>query len=91
MFLADDILCAPFKGILWIFREIHERAREEMAAESESIALQLRNLYMQLESSTISEQEFEAREKTLLDRLDEIEARDGEEEAREEMPNVHTR
>ena len=78
MFLVDDILCSPVSGILWIFREIHNRAREEMAAESENIAQQLGNLYRQLETHSISEEEFENRERTLLDRLDEIEARDGE-------------
>jgi hypothetical protein len=37
----------------------------------------LRNLYMQLETSAISEQQFENQEKVLLDRLDEIEAASG--------------
>ncbi|HYL36428.1 MAG TPA: gas vesicle protein GvpG [Bryobacteraceae bacterium] len=75
MLLIDDILLSPFRGILWIFREIHNTAREELDNEPESIAQQLRNLYMQLETNAISEQEFEQHEKVLLDRLDEIEAR----------------
>jgi hypothetical protein len=73
MLLIDDLLLSPGRGILWIFREIHKAAREEMANEPESISQQLRNLYMQLETSNISEQQFEEREKVLLDRLDEIE------------------
>ena len=97
MLLVDDILCSPVAGILWIFREIHKTATEEIANEPESIAQQLRNLYMQLETSVISEEEFDALEKTLLDRLDEIEARSapgededetGSEEDLEETP-VH--
>ena len=72
MLLVDDLLCSPVRGILWIFREIHNAAREEMAHEPESISQQLRNLYMQLETSAISEQQFETQEKVLLDRLDEI-------------------
>jgi hypothetical protein len=32
---------------------------------------------MQLETNAITEEEFETREKTLLDRLDEVEARSG--------------
>ena len=75
MLLIDDILLSPFRGILWIFREIHNTAREELDNEPESIAQQLRNLYMQLETNAISEQEFEQHEKALLDRLEEIEAR----------------
>ena len=74
MLLVDDLLLSPVKGTLWIFREIHNAAREEMANEPESISQQLRNLYMQLETSAISEQQFETQEKVLLDRLDEIEA-----------------
>lgn len=73
MLLVDDLLLAPAKGILWIFREIHNAAREELANESEDISQQLRNLYMQLETSAISEQQFDKQEKVLLDRLDQIE------------------
>lgn len=75
MLLVDDILFFPVRSIIWIFREIDKTAREELANESESIGDQLRNLYMQLETSRISEQQFEDQEKLLLDRLDEIEAR----------------
>ena len=74
MLLVDDLLLSPVKGILWIFREIHNAAQEEMDSEPESISQQLRNLYMQLETSAISEPQFEEQEKVLLDRLDEIEA-----------------
>lgn len=91
MLLVDDLLLSPVKGILWIFKEIHNAAQEELAHEPESIAQQLRNLYMQLETSAISEQQFENQEKVLLDRLDKIEAGSGlsdhqEEADREEMP-----
>ena len=74
MFLIDDILLSPAHGIMWIFREIHKVAQEELDNEPESISQQLRNLYMQLETSAISEQQFDTQEKVLLDRLDEIEA-----------------
>jgi hypothetical protein len=87
MLLIDDILLSPARGILWIFREIHNAARQERDNEPEAIAEQLRNLYMQLETDAISEPEFEQQEKTLLDRLEEIEARSelgGDEEATED-------
>jgi gas vesicle protein GvpG len=71
--LVDDILCFPVTSILWMFREIHNAAREELASESESITNQLRNLYMQLELAQISEQDFDTQEKLLLDRLDRLE------------------
>ncbi len=77
MLIVDDILFFPVRSILWIFREIHKTAREELANEADSITQQLRNLYMQLETARISEQEFETQEKLLLDRLDKMEAGPG--------------
>ena len=73
MLLIDDILLSPLHGLLWIAREIHEAAREEQANEEQSIRTQLRNLYMMLETDRISSQEFDAEEKRLLDRMDELE------------------
>ena len=72
MFLVDDILMAPFKGVLWIFEEIHKAAKQERQGESESITAELQKLYMLLESGSISEEEFDQRESHLLDRLDSI-------------------
>ena len=84
MLLVDDILCAPVTSILWIFREISKIAHEELAGESQSITEQLRLLYMQLETGRITEQQFDAEEKLLLDRLDAIDSRlNGEEEPEE--------
>lgn len=74
MLLVDDILFFPVSSILWIFRELHNTAQEELANESDSITQQLRNLYMQLETGGISEEVFDLQEKILLDRLDGIEA-----------------
>jgi hypothetical protein len=77
--VVDDILFFPVRSILWIFREIHNAASEELGNEAESITDQLRNLYMQLETSRISEQQFDEQEKILLDRLDKLEASPGSE------------
>jgi len=75
MLLVDDILCAPVRSILWIFREIRDIAQKELDGEAKSITEQLRTLYMQLETGRITEAEFESGEKRLLDRLDQIESR----------------
>jgi hypothetical protein len=71
MLLVDDILLFPVHSIMWVFREITE---------------QLRVLYMQLETGRITEAEFDAREKLLLDRLDAIESR-REDEDETEVPD----
>ena len=75
MLLVDDILCFPFSGILWIFREISKIAHEELDSQGQLINEQLRLLYMQLETGRITEQQFDAEEKILLDRLDAIDSR----------------
>lgn len=87
MLLVDDILLFPFRSILWVFREISEIAQKELDGEATSITEQLRILYMQLETGRITEAEFDAGEKLLLDRLDAIESRrenEGETEETEE-------
>ncbi len=74
MFLVDDILLSPVKGVLWVFREIHDAAQKEKAGESEAITAALSELYMRLETGQIAEEEFDAQEKVLLDRLDRLQA-----------------
>ena len=75
MLIVDDILTAPFKGIYWIFKEIHNAALEDQAGEADRITAQLSELYMMLETGKMTEAEFDAAEKALLDRLDAIKER----------------
>ncbi|MBU1184316.1 MAG: gas vesicle protein GvpG [Proteobacteria bacterium] len=86
MFLVDDILLAPVRGLFWIFKEIRDAAEEEQANEAEAITTKLSELYMMLETGQMTEAEFDAKEKALLDRLDAIKERaaDGENEEDEE-------
>jgi hypothetical protein len=72
MVLVDDFLMFPIRSVLWIFREIHNAAQEELANEADTITAELSNLYMRLETGKISEKEFTAEEKTLLERLDKV-------------------
>lgn len=92
MFLIDDILLAPARGLFWIFKEIHNAVEAEQANEAEAITTRLSELYMMLETGQMTEAEFDAAEKTLLDRLDAIKERadggpeeDDEEEDDEEV------
>jgi hypothetical protein len=72
MLLADDILLSPVRGMLWIFKEIFNAVQQEIDGEAANITTELSELYMMLEIGNITEDEFDAREKALLDRLDEI-------------------
>ena len=90
MLLIDDILMAPAHGLLWVFKEIHQAVGEEQANEAEAITAKLSELYMMLETGQMTEAEFDAAEKTLLDRLDAIKERaDGREEEEEEIVVRH--
>ena len=80
MLLVDDLLLSPIKGVFWVFREIHDAAQQELAGEGEAITAALSELYMRLETGQITEAEFDAQEKVLLDRLDRLQA--------EEAPTV---
>jgi len=82
MFIVDDILMAPVKGLFWIFNEIRNAAEEDQAGEADRITAQLSELYMMLETGKMTEEEFDAAEKVLLDRLDVI--REGEDSGEEE-------
>jgi gas vesicle protein GvpG len=77
MVLVDDILLFPVRSVLWIVREIHNAAQAERANERESLTAQLSSLYMMLETGKISEVEFEAEEKALLDRLESLQRGSG--------------
>lgn len=70
MLIVDDILLSPFRGMLWLASKVHQAAEEEISTQAESITAELRSLYMLLETGQMSEQEYDAREKTLLDRLE---------------------
>jgi hypothetical protein len=72
MFVVDDLLMAPARGLLWIFQEIHRAAQEEQVTDAESITAELSALYMRLETGKLTEEEFDAEEKLLLERLDRI-------------------
>jgi hypothetical protein len=86
MFLVDDLLMSPVKGILWVFREINDAAQQELAGESEAITSALTELYMKLETGQITEAEFDAQEKVLLDRLDQLQAEEEAEPEPEKPP-----
>ncbi len=73
MFLLDDLVLSPAKFVLWIVRQVHEAAKAELGGERQRLTAELSHLHALLESGRLSEDEFDAREHMLLDRLDAIE------------------
>jgi hypothetical protein len=78
MFLIDDLLLAPFRGIKFIAESVHDAAREEIENERQSLRDEINDLYMQLEIGEITEDEFEQREEEILDRLEALEETESE-------------
>jgi hypothetical protein len=72
MLLLDKLLLSPLYATIWAARQVHKAIQQERAAEPERITADLSELYMMLETGRITEAEFNAREKELLDRLDRL-------------------
>lgn len=70
MLIIDDILLSPIKGFMWIMRELHKAAEQELENEAERLTSSLSDLYMMLETGILTEEEFAQRETEILDRLD---------------------
>jgi len=71
MFLIDDILLAPLKGVIWIGEKLNEIAEKEFSDEGR-IKEKLMELQLKFEMDEISEEEYNRQEKELLERLNAI-------------------
>jgi hypothetical protein len=72
MLLIDDVLLAPFRGLVFVCKEI-ARTAQEQRVDDEALRQDLREAYMLLETGRISQEEFERREHLLVGRLEAIE------------------
>jgi hypothetical protein len=70
MFLLDDILLSPIKGLAMICQKVHEAAQEDLQQQEKAVLDQIAELYQQFETAGIDEVTFGSRENALLDRLD---------------------
>ena len=86
MFLIDNILLFPVTGTLSLVHAIESAAEEETARSADALRAELTELYRMLETGRVSSDEFDAREKELLDRLDAVESRQAETEPSENKP-----
>jgi len=71
MFLVDSILLAPLKGVVWLGEKLNEMAEKELSDDGR-IKEELMALQLKFELDEITEQEYNEKEKELLDRLDAI-------------------
>jgi hypothetical protein len=83
MFLIDDLLLAPLRGVHFVASSIYDAVQEEVEQERRALRGELNDLYMELEAGNITEEEFDQREEEVLDRLDELQALEEQISARE--------
>jgi hypothetical protein len=72
MLLLDDLLAAPFRGLMFILSEINKAVEAEQEAEERRIMIELAGLHRRLDEGQLTEGEFEAEEQALLSRLDRL-------------------
>jgi len=71
MFLIDDLLLAPLKGVIFIAQKINVVIEKETSDEG-SIKERLMSLQLKFEMDEISEEEYDQREDELLKLLGNI-------------------
>ena len=68
MFIIDDIILSPLKGLIWLSEKINDMARQEVSDEG-LIKERLMELQLRFELDEIDEETYTRREKELLERL----------------------
>ena len=66
MFLIDNLLAAPLRGLMFVLKKIDEAVQKEVEVEERAIMADLSALHRALDSGAITEAEFDAREQELL-------------------------
>jgi len=74
IFLLDDILLSPIKGLVWVADKLKDMAESEMTDDSR-IHEELLELQMRFELDEMTEEEYLSKEAELMDRLEEIRER----------------
>ena len=72
MFIVDDILLSPIKGLIWVAEKINDMV-ERLTTDESYIRDQLMQLRLKFELDEIDIAEYEKKEKELLARLEAIE------------------
>jgi hypothetical protein len=73
MFLLDDILLAPMKGLAAVCRKVEEAARQDLEMRGKDAMSALGELHRRLELGQISDNDFDREEARLLDQIEALE------------------
>ncbi len=77
MFILDDILLAPLNMVIGIAKAIDEQVQQE-TTDVKRLKEKLMELQFKFEFDEISEEEYTAREKEILDQLQRAQGRESE-------------
>ena len=72
MFLLDNILLAPAKSLMFIFRKIHEQVEGELQDTPEKLKKELYDSQTLLDARQISEDEYQRLEDSILARWNKL-------------------
>jgi hypothetical protein len=70
MFLLDDILLSPVKGLVAICRKVEEAAQQDFENQEKGVMSALSELHRRLEAGQIDEKDFDLEEARLLDQFE---------------------
>ena len=72
MFILDDILLSPMKGLAAVCRKVEEAARQDLENQEKRAVSALGELHRRLEMGQIDEKDFDLKEARLLEQLDSL-------------------
>jgi hypothetical protein len=72
VFLIDDILFAPIKGLASVCRKIEEAARQDLESQAKGAMTALGELHRRLELGQIEEEDFDLQETQLLEQMEKL-------------------
>lgn len=72
MFFIDDIVMSPFKGFMFLAKEVANAVEQEKESRRDSLMNELTELHRLFEKGELSDDDFDAREASILDLLDQF-------------------
>jgi hypothetical protein len=72
MFLLDDLLLSPMKGLAAVCRKVEEAARQELENQEKGAMSALGELHRRLETGQIDEKAFDVEEARLLEQIEKL-------------------
>jgi hypothetical protein len=72
MFLLDDILLSPVKGLAAVCRKVQEAAQQDLENQEKGAMSSLGELHRRLEAGQIDENEFDLEETRLLGKIESL-------------------